>query len=387
MVITKILYILLLAGLVSFYILYIDSLPLLLLAAAVILPVILRLGLVWVHFRTKADITCQVSSCTAGEPAAVTVTVTNDSPLFFPRGEVRLRVRHAFGSGCEKLKIKFPVQDRNQMRLSFSIHPERSGIVTAEIRSVRIYDLFRLFHTNVPHARQSFELLVLPKRVMVPLDGSAPPVEDPESIRFADKPGDDPSELFGIREYQPGDPVSRIHWKLSSRSDTLLLKQFGAPMDKHTLVLLEYTRGEKELEQEETESILTMLYSISRQLLEAEHPCTIAWFDTETASAVRFTPESLSGLEEAFRALYDALFRLGIQEEALSTALGSSEYSSAIVITNDPASKLLGFLENSISANTRSLLLVSDKTTAMRSEQTEIHVIEPGTCAVHRLIV
>ena len=387
MVITKILYILRLAGLVSFYILYIDSLPLLLLAAAVILPVILRLGLVWAHFRTKAAITCQSASCTAGEPVPVTVTVTNDAPLFFPRGEVRLRVRHAFGTGCERLRIKFPVQERNQMRLSFSIHPARCGIVTAEIRSARIYDIFRLFHTNIPHARQSFELLVLPKKVLIPLDVSAPPVEDPESIRFADKPGDDPSELFGIREYQPGDPISRIHWKLSSRSDTLLLKQFGAPMDKHTLLLLEYVRSTKTYEQEETETFLTMAFSIAYQLLEAEHPCTLAWFDTQTGAAVKFTPESTAELESAFHTLYASLFRLGVQEEALSTALGSSEYSSAVVLTDLPDTKLLGFLEHSISANVRSLILVSDRETSLASEQTEIHIVPPGKPELRRLIV
>lgn len=387
MIVTKILYVLLLAGLVSFYILYIDPLPLLLLAAAVILPVILRLGLFWVHFRTKAAITAPSAVCTAGEPVSVTVTVTNDSPLFFPRGEVRLRVYHTFGTGSEKLRIKFPVQDRNQMRLSFAIHPARSGIVTAEIRSIRIYDMFRLFHTNVPHARQSLELLVLPKRLTLPLDGSAPPVEDPESIRFADKPGDDPSELFGIREYQPGDPVSRIHWKLSSRSDTLLLKQFGAPVDKHTLLLLEYACGEKSRERTETETFLTIAYSVSRQLLEAEQPCTLAWFDQQTGTAVIATPESVSELEAAFRELCGALFRLGAQEEALSTALGSHEYSSAIVLTNLPDSRLLGFLENSISANARSLLLVSDRETTLCSEQTEIHIVSPEHPALRRLTV
>ena len=76
-----------LIGLVCFYILYIDSLPLMLLVCALLVPVFLKAGLVWLHFASDAAIRTQAQTCTTSDNVSVTVTVGNRSPLFFPRGE------------------------------------------------------------------------------------------------------------------------------------------------------------------------------------------------------------------------------------------------------------------------------------------------------------
>ena len=39
---------------------------------------------------------------------------------------------------------------------------------------------------------------------------------------FADRPEDDPGD---VRAYQPGDPVNRIHWKLSAKRNELLVRE------------------------------------------------------------------------------------------------------------------------------------------------------------------
>ncbi len=45
----------------------------------------------------------------------------------------------------------------------------------------------------------------------------------PQTVRsFADREEDDPG---GVRVYQPGDPVNRIHWKLSAKRDELLVRE------------------------------------------------------------------------------------------------------------------------------------------------------------------
>ena len=53
------------------------------------------------------------------------------------------------------------------------------------------------------------------------------------------RPGTDPSETFAIREYLPGDPIRQIHWKLSNKTDTLMLRELGLPVTEETLLLLE----------------------------------------------------------------------------------------------------------------------------------------------------
>jgi uncharacterized protein (DUF58 family) len=37
------------------------------------------------------------------------------------------------------------------------------------------------------------------------------------------------TEMFGVREYRPGDPLRRIHWRSSARHAELIVREFGPP--------------------------------------------------------------------------------------------------------------------------------------------------------------
>lgn len=41
--------------------------------------------------------------------------------------------------------------------------------------------------------------------------------------------GSDASEMFDIRDYVPGDDIRTIHWKLSGKTDELIVRQASAP--------------------------------------------------------------------------------------------------------------------------------------------------------------
>ena len=43
------------------------------------------------------------------------------------------------------------------------------------------------------------------------------------------RPGYDPSELFDVREFQNGDRLQSVHWKLSARTDELMVKENSLP--------------------------------------------------------------------------------------------------------------------------------------------------------------
>ena len=384
----KLLYAVLLIGLASFYILYIDYLPLVLLICALILPVILKAGLIWLHFQADAGIECTTASCTASAEIPMTVLIRNRSPLWFSRGTAKIRVTHGFGAGQETFRIQFPVHSRNTTRLTFHVTAGSCGLVTAELLNVRVFDMFRLLHTNLRRKEQKASLLVLPHPIGIPLDNSAPPVENQESDTFADKPGDDPSELFGIREYQPGDPVSRIHWKLSSHSDALYLKEFGAPIDKHTLLLIEYCPPVRDSGTIlDAEALLTVLYSLAWQLIGEHQRCTVAWYDAARDEVLRFTVQNEAALADAFRALYGSMCEIGNEESALRFALGGEPFSSAVLLTNLPETQMLRVLEHAVSANHRTVLIISPEPVTLESDETVILTVSPEEPVIDRLVV
>lgn len=388
MVRAKLIYLALLIGLIVFYVLYIDSLPLMMLGAALILPIIFKACLLVLHRSATAELSCQAVSCCAGDTVPITITVQNPSCLFFPCAEAVVRISHSFGKGRETIRLRFPVQDHNSTRLTFYVGAQSCGTLTATLRRVWVFDPFRLFHTRLRGQVQELELLVLPKPVQLSLETSAAPVENSESVRFEDRPGDDPSELFGVREYHEGDPVSRIHWKLSSRSDTLYLKEFGAPVDKHALLLLEYRSPARQQQAlEDADALLTLLYSLAHQLIRAAHPVTLAWFDKERGEVVLCSPSTPGELTDAFGTLYDSLHTIGSDARSFLDALGAQPFSSAHVVTNCPDTAMLGILEHSIAANHRTLLIISEEETPLTSEMTDIMPIRSSAFETPRIIV
>ena len=54
--------------------------------------------------------------------------------------------------------------------------------------------------------------------------------------------GNDLSEIFDIREYVPGDDIRSIHWKLSSKTDTLILKEASDPSHYNVVILPDFGR-------------------------------------------------------------------------------------------------------------------------------------------------
>lgn len=67
---------------------------------------------------------------------------------------------------------------------------------------------------------------------------------------------EDPSSPNDFRAYQQGDPLKRIHWKMSARKRELIVKQFEEPALPDALVMLDtsppqlargYARGSERL--------------------------------------------------------------------------------------------------------------------------------------------
>ena len=67
-----------------------------------------------------------------------------------------------------------------------------------------------------------------------------------ESFRYSGaRPGDDPGETFDIREYQEGDSIRQIHWKLTGKLDKMMIRQRSFPVDDTVLILAEPFLKEK----------------------------------------------------------------------------------------------------------------------------------------------
>ena len=77
---------------------------------------------------------------------------------------------------------------------------------------------------------------------------------------------EDLSEPSDIRTYQPGDPMKKIHWKLSVRKQELMVRKFDEPVRQGVLILLDCSRppswGQPEAEADIRDALIETAASV-----------------------------------------------------------------------------------------------------------------------------
>ncbi|MBI4299498.1 MAG: DUF58 domain-containing protein [Chloroflexi bacterium] len=111
-----------------------------------------------------------------------------------------------------RLTRRYPVQCLRRGYFSFGPATIRSG------------DLFGFFDRGITDERLD-HLLVYPR--IVPLETLGIPSRDPfGDLRLRRHLFEDPVQVASIRQYAPGDPLKRIHWKATARLQQLQTRVF-----------------------------------------------------------------------------------------------------------------------------------------------------------------
>ena len=200
--------------------------------------------------------TCTLTVSSSGIPAQFELTVEAENSF---TGEYSTRVM--------PLSV-----GKKPASLSWQLAETHSGVVRLSCTSVREFDSFGLFSRKRICTAQA-EVLLPPQTfpVSVCLNQAAEVLLDSESYS-AQKAGNDPGETFRIREYVPGDPIRQIHWKLSEKMGTLMVREFGLPAENQLLLVF---LPERSLSPEHLDAMLDTMVSVSSELLRQELPHTL----------------------------------------------------------------------------------------------------------------
>ena len=149
------------------------------------------------------------------------------------------------------INLRFPVLRWGKQECIFKIKSMYCGDIKITLESVKCLDYFGLFSKKVDK-KFSKRVYILPDKNnldILKIDNHS--VGDVEGIAFSKyKPGDDPSEVFDIREYRPGDKIHSIHWKLSARKEQFMVKEFSYPINSNYSIIMDLTSDGKNRDNE-----------------------------------------------------------------------------------------------------------------------------------------
>ncbi len=230
-----------------FHILYKGDLSFIILAFLISLPAVMFIILAIQVKLLKITVSSDNAVSERGKAALVRVILSNRSILPIAACKISVKYRSVFMSDIsrkptdERYSITVPVKQRTVETVSLSLIPDHCGVVEFQIKSIKITDFlgFSFLFRKIGFADK---IIVLPNAF--PMNGSLENgiVSGSESNTFsAVKSGDDPSEIFQLREYRDGDRHNRIHWKLSSRSDSFIVKELSQPVNSKILILCDFS--------------------------------------------------------------------------------------------------------------------------------------------------
>jgi uncharacterized protein (DUF58 family) len=203
--------------------------------------------LAWRHVEVEA--TFKPARVFAGEPFVLRVHIANAKrmPLPLVRAAVWLPLglvaQPGYGwSTMRGFQRRFALAGRSEVVLDLPVHARRRGEFWLEKVQITLSDPFGL----VPLPREyrpEAVLLVMPEpRIGIPMEvRRRMPFGQPAN---AARLFEERERFAGVRPYEPGDPLNRIHWKLTGHTGGLSTKLFEPTRSADVLLALDLAAGE-----------------------------------------------------------------------------------------------------------------------------------------------
>ena len=204
---------------------------------------------------------------TAAKGQPLRITLSAEGVPYFCRVTGQIRCANRLTGEETEMGFLFGPRLSGRGELSVAVDTEYCGVLRLDAEA-RTEDLFGLWQSaSLPCGE---EFVVLEPELFLPtvtLEENTTVIT--EGDRYSQRrPGSDPSETFSIREYIPGDPIRQIHWKLSEKSDALLLRELGLPVVNRTLLVFRNVLAQGEaVPPEWADAMAEVFLSVSRALM------------------------------------------------------------------------------------------------------------------------
>lgn len=173
------------------------------------------------------------------------------------------------------------VNSMEQKELRGKVRLEHTGLLTIDLSHSYLYDPLRLF--CIPLKQKAEQKIVVMPVLEEPDYYSIYTTYDNllESSEYsAKRPGEDASEIFDVREYQQGDSLNRIHWKLSAKEDILVVKEFSMPLSRSNCILLELNETDTQEERCRLDGVYELGYAIGNLACLKEREFALAYYSS-----------------------------------------------------------------------------------------------------------
>jgi uncharacterized protein (DUF58 family) len=307
-----------------------------------VIPFFLFALLSYVYGRLKVDLVSVIHVAKKGDVVPISIQI--DNPTVFPVSRIKLYLTYKNSYSTQKYKKNYMVcVDANtKTSVICNLYSEYAGNLEVSLNYIRIYDYLKLFSLRRKKKTQ-LTVAVLPVYYELPqnLLTSIHTGIVESDYYSAVKSGDDPSEVFTIREYREGDRQQRIHWKLSRKQNQLMIKEFSEPLNCSVLLFVDLCVPVDINRMIFMDSILECALSLSYSLLMAGQMHYFSWYDEKHGACTRIRVSQEKDLFEAVDGLLHVMPYTPATDAltAYESEHPQEQYSNLILITGEQPRK------------------------------------------------
>ncbi|MBQ8952181.1 MAG: DUF58 domain-containing protein [Eubacterium sp.] len=212
--------------------------------------------------------------------------------------EVLLESENSFYGDKASTVLSIPVRSLGDFEKYIPVKYTMNGRYSYNVSTIRFRDILGIISLRKKLDKKC-EIAVLPssdnRRQFNTSDMSVGMTESEETL----KKGHDFSDVSDVREYIPGDKLMSIHWKLSAKKDTLMVKDRVAMSDQQMVIVTELAGRD-----EEVDEILTLTYGIVKAFIAEQVFVRLMWW---SEMGYEFHEQQImneENLKESFQAIY-----------------------------------------------------------------------------------
>lgn len=257
--------------------------PLFLLGFEIALEIAL---IVWTRtLRRYIDKTMSPPAPQAMREQEIPLEISLANRCSFPVSEVKVEVkcRDEYSGKVERLRGTAMLDGKDETMLRFILQARHYGLLTVWSEQIQIGDPLGINFAVSRFPKQLWEVAVLPELVEAQdqptISGMAKrPIEEGEAAYGR---GEDPSSAYELRAYQEGESLRNVHWKVTAKTDELMVKEFGKETEPMSLVFLDLDQGGKAYSRKDWDAFLEMVASFGAAQIQAGNHFEIFWLDSQ----------------------------------------------------------------------------------------------------------
>lgn len=229
----------------------------------------------------RGTIAMPITIAEKGKEFHTEITLHHGKRLGYRRLRMLVLYKNTLEKKYQKKIVTAEHVPAGESSFQYSLTVNAPGNYEFVLKRLWAYDLLGLFCLSKKE-NSTANALVLPEFHEVPLrigEGVRNFYMDAD-VYDELRPGYDPAETFGVREFRDGDKLPNVHWKLSAKADELMVRENSLPKACPIIMFLNFGEKDADIAPEQAASL-------SFSLMDAGVGHFAVWRSRESGDLVR----------------------------------------------------------------------------------------------------